>query len=112
MWFIFGFNVMATIFQKFKISSLGTFLSLVISLATVISLAISVLNYYVLNNISPVISSLEKIDIRVMAIEKEIPAHATKSDLTEYFSTLKQRDDDIIHRLDLISNRLDRFVIK
>ena len=103
---------MGSVLQKFKLSGSSAILSFVVSIATVVGLGISILNFLILNNLSPVVSSLEKVDMRVQAIEKGVPFYATKDELKDYFAQSKQRDEDIIHRLDIISGRLDKIAFK
>lgn len=86
---------------------MGALLSLIISGATVAILALNVLNFLTLNSIQPVLTSLGKLDLRVKAIEEEIPTHATKTEIQYYFNKLETKDNDIVHRLDIISGRLD-----
>ncbi len=107
---------MVGVFQKFKLSNMGAIMSLVVSVATVIGLCVSLLNFVILNQLSPVATGLEKLDLRVQAVEitntDDISTTDFRNEMTILRGEMATRDGDIIHRLDLISGRLDKIIIK
>lgn len=80
----------------------------------VTGVGVTLLNLVILNSLSPVLTHLQKLDTQVEAIDKTsqtmIDTLATKEQVGTLSSETTQRDNDIIHRLDIISSRLDGLI--
>lgn len=98
--------------QKNTIYKIKDLLTLIITVSTVVGLGITVLNFLILNRIQPLSDSLETLTKEVYAVEEEHKGFV-KNDV---FSESQRRQDEanasIIHRLDLISGRLDKLLLK
>lgn len=97
---------MVSIFQKFKISNLGAILSIIVSLVTIIGFGISIINFVILNNLSPVLSHLEKLDMKVQAVETTNSDDVSQTQLKESYDRLNLRIDDLITRVNSVANRV------
>lgn len=85
---------------------------LVTKLGSIVALALVCLNAYLAYQLVPFASDLDKTKFRVSAIEQQTGKLASQQSVDELGKKLEQRDNDIIHRLDTISTRLDRVIIK
>lgn len=98
---------------KEKIDSMSHVITLFL---TVTGVVVAVATLWIANIISPFTNHLNVLDARVQAVEDDRSQlernMVTKSEFTEAESRSTTRDNDIIHRLDIISQRLDSFIRK
>ena|SRR3990167_6761755 len=76
-------------------------------IAAVFGVAVSIVNFLVLNQLTPVISSLQSLTARVTATEEKL---SDTSPLVERFLGIEQKVKDIDTRTTRIENKLDRLV--
>lgn len=99
-----------------QITEAKEILSVITAVAAVFAVVIGGINYLTLNSIQPVLAHLQELDMQVAAIDKANQDDVSQSDFQNVVSTIraemKTRDEDIIHRLDIISGRLDTLLRK
>lgn len=80
--------------------------------AAVITVALTSLNFLISTQSQPLATAIQEVKAEQIQQESIIEKLATREDIKQASDKSNQRDNDIIHRLDIISNRLDNFIAR
>lgn len=80
--------------------------------AAVVTVALTSLNYLISAQSEPLALSIKEVKAEQIQQGSMLEKLATKEDVEKALNQSSQRDNDIIHRLDVISNRLDSFIAR
>jgi len=95
--------------EKSIVHKLKDWKEVISAISTIGSVAVAIILFGSSYLLSPLVKDVTDVKFRVQAIEETSVSISKFNSLAEQ---LKQRDDDIIHRLDLISERLDKSIFR
>lgn len=75
-------------------------------LLTVVGVVVTLLNLWLVNSISPVVSHLDKLDLKVQAVELSNNDDVSQTQLKESYDRLNLRIDDLITMVNSVANRV------
>ena len=75
-------------------------------LITISGLVITLANFWLISSIQPVKASIDKVEARVAVVETSNSDDVSQSQLSDAYTRLNLRIDDLITRVNAIDNRL------